>query len=284
MPRPIVGIGHSLGGNILVNLSLMHPRLLSTLVLLDPVIQQHASTPNGPSPAQMSTFRRDLWPSREEAEKAFRKTKFYQSWDPRVLERWCKFGIREVPTALHPEDEGKVTLTTTKHQECLTFLRPSWDGMDAEGKEILKRDLIPDMSLDMLVKYPFYRPEPPNTLKKLPEVRPSVLWVFGETSAMSSPGARKLKIETTGAGVGGSGGVKEGRVNEVVLKGIGHLVTMEASEQCADAAAPWVGREMQRFEVERKAYEAWTKKSAVEKTTLSEEWKKRIGSPKGSKL
>lgn len=156
--------------------------------------------------------------------------------------------------------------------------------MDAEGKEILKRDLIPDMSLDMLVKYPFYRPEPPNTLKKLPEVRPSVLWVFGETSAMSSPGARKLKIETTGAGVGGSGGVKEGRVNEVVLKGIGHLVTMEASEQCADAAAPWVGREMQRFEVERKAYEAWTKKSAVEKTTLSEEWKKRIGSPKGSKL
>jgi len=288
MPRPIIGIGHSLGGNILVNLSLMHPRLLSTLILLDPVIQQHASTPSGPNPAQASTFRRDLWPSREEAEKAFKKNKFYQSWDTRVLERWCRWGIRETPTELYPGEEGKVTLTTTKHQECLTFLRPSWDGMDPEGKEILKRDLLPDMSPDMLVKYPFYRPEPPNTLKRLPEVRPSVLWVFGETSSMSFPEARKMKIATTGTGVGGSGGAKEGRVKEVLLKGIGHLVAMEASEQCADAAAPWIGKEMQRFEAERKAYVDWTKKSMTEKTTLSEEWKKRVGTlsatPKGPKL
>jgi pimeloyl-ACP methyl ester carboxylesterase len=285
MPRPIVGIGHSLGGNILVNLSLMHPRILSTLILLDPVIQQHASTPSGPNPAQASTLRRDLWPSRQEAEKAFRKSKFYQGWDERVLDRWCKYGIRETPTELFSGEEGKVTLTTTKHQECLTFLRPSWDGMSEDGKAILRKDLLPDMGLDMLVKFPFYRPEPPNTLKRLPEVRPSVLYVFGETSPMSYPEARKMKVDSTGTGVGGSGGVQGGRVKETVLEGVGHLVAMEACESCADAASGWIGMEMERFELERKAYVEWTKKSMVEKSTLSDEWKKRIVSltalPKG---
>ena len=262
---------------MLVNLALMHPRLLSTLVLLDPVIQRHASAPSGPNPAQASTYRRDLWPNREEAEKGFRKSKFYQSWDKRVLDRWCEYGIREAPTKLFPGEGGKVTLTTTKHQEVLTFLRPSWEGMSEDGNTILRKDLLPDMNPEMLVRFPFYRPEPPNTLNRLPELRPSVLYVFGETSPMSSPEARKVKLDMTGTGVGGNGGVKDGLVKEVVLKGVGHLVAMEASEMCADAAAGWIGMEMQRYEVERKAYVEWTKKSMVEKSTVSEEWKKRIG-------
>ena len=40
MPRPLVGIGHSMGGQQLAHLALMHPRLLSLLVLVDPVIQK----------------------------------------------------------------------------------------------------------------------------------------------------------------------------------------------------------------------------------------------------
>jgi hypothetical protein len=60
---------------------------------------------------------------------------------------------------------------------------------------------------------------------------------------------------------------------------------MEACESCADAASGWIGMEMERFELERKAYVEWTKKSMVEKSTLSDEWKKRIVSltalPKG---
>ena len=38
LPRPLVGIGHSMGAVTLVNLSLLHPRLLSALILIDPVI------------------------------------------------------------------------------------------------------------------------------------------------------------------------------------------------------------------------------------------------------
>ncbi|TVY78130.1 Abhydrolase domain-containing protein mpaH [Lachnellula suecica] len=273
MPMPIVGMGHSFGANILCNLSLIHPRLLSSIVLMDPVIQQHASAPDGPSPAQQSTFRRDLWPSRAEAVAAFEKSKFYQSWDRRVFDRWCKFGIRDTPSAVYPDEKGSVTL------KCFTFMRPSWDGVSADGLSILNRDLVPDLNLKNPVKYPLYRPEPPATLDKLDQLRPSAFYIFGGASNMSSPESIKQKMEITGSAPGGSGGAKEGRVKQVTLEGIGHLVAMERSEECADAAASWFGQEVKRFEAERKAYEEWAKQSLAEKQTMSEEWKKRVGGP-----
>jgi len=151
--------------------------------------------------------------------------------------------------------------------------------MSEDGKRILHRELVPDMSPDSVVKFPFYRPEPPNTLARLPELRPSVLYIFGSESAMSTPEACKYKIEITGSGLGGSGGAKEGKVEGVMLEGIGHLVAMEASTKCADAAAGWLGREAKKFEKERRQYVEWTKQSLEAKTTLSEEWKRRIGGP-----
>jgi len=172
-----------------------------------------------------------------------------------------------------------VTLTTTKHQECLTYLRPSWEGMSPDGKEILHGELLPDMPHDVLVKYPFYRAEPINTFSKLADVRPNVLWVYGEDSPLSTPEPRKDNLGIMGTGTGGSGGTKEGKVQEVVLKNAGHLVAMEATAGCAEASAQWIGKHVVQWKAERKQYEEWTKKSMVEKTTLSEEWKKRIGGP-----
>lgn len=260
-----------------MNLSLMHPRLLSTVVLLDPVIQQHASSPSGPNIVQASTYRRDLWPSRAEAEASFKKSKFYSSWDPRVMDRWCKYAIRETPTALYPNEKGAVTLSTTKHQECFTFMRPSYNAMSEDGKTVLRRDLVPDMHPDSLIKFPFYRPEPPNTIARLPSLRPSALYIFGAESPMSAPQYQKEKLEVTGSGLGGSGGVKEGRVKGVSLEGIGHLVAMEASEKCADAAAAWLGQENKRFTEERKQYAEWAKQSLAAKSTFSADWKKWMG-------
>jgi len=263
---------------MLINLSLMHPRLFTTLILLDPVVQPGASSVKAPSVAQASTFRRDHWPSRAEAELSFRKSKFYSSWDPRVLDRWCKYGIRETPTVLYPDEQGSATLTTPKHQECFTFLRPSWEAL-SEAHEIIDRDLVPDMAPDSITKYPFYRPEPINTLKRLVELRPSALYIFGGESDMSYPEARKQKLDATGTGTGGSGGIKYGRVKEKVLDGVGHLVAMEASNKCAEAAAEWLGKELKRDEADQKKYQEWTANNLTSKTTLSEEWERRIGGP-----
>jgi hypothetical protein len=151
--------------------------------------------------------------------------------------------------------------------------------MSEDGKMIVKHELVPDMAPDSPVKFPFYRPEPPNTVVRLGELRPSALYVFGSESDMSSPESCKYKLDVTGTGTGGSGGAKAGMVKGVMLDGIGHLVAMEASEKCADAAAAWLEKEVKRFEKERKEYIEWTKQSFEAKTTFSEEWKRRIGPP-----
>ena len=89
MPRPIVGVGHSFGGNILVHLGLMHPRLLSALVMIDPVLTRtiRAGPLYGFATMRASAGRRDLWPTRADAERSVRRNPFYATWDPRAVDR-----------------------------------------------------------------------------------------------------------------------------------------------------------------------------------------------------
>ncbi|KAL8694363.1 MAG: hypothetical protein Q9218_001000 [Villophora microphyllina] len=291
MRRPIVGVGHSLGGNVLINLALMHPRLLSGLVLIDPVLD----LPTGPrgkaataALSQLSTFRRDYWPSREEAASSFRGSKFYQSWDKRVLDRLVDVGFRDIPTALYPRlddvpNAKPVTLLTSKHQEVFTFSRPNFDGVDKNGNLVINRLTHPDLDLGVAETYPFYRPEARSTFKKLPFLRPDVLYIHGGRSDLSAPELREARMQSTGVGVGGSGGAKDGRVHQIVLEKAGHLVPMEAVVESADAAADWLAAEMQRWRQLERDFEAkWNSKTKLEKQTVSEEWKRRIGGdPKG---
>lgn len=270
-----------------VNISLIHPRLLSTLVLLDPVIQEASAGPpttGGPQPALASTFRRDLWPSREVAATSFGNSKFYQAWDDRVLKKWIEFGLRDLPTAIYPDvstsQDGQtgVTLTTPKHQEVFTFARPNYGGRDATGKHVINRTTHADYDPADPSAYPFYRPEPSATFRNLPFLRPSVLYVFGGESNMSTPEWRKRKTESTGTGLGGSGGAPDGRVKEVVLEGIGHLVAMEAVGACAEAAAMWFDQEVKRWRKEEEEFQKkWRNKKKQEKSMVDDEWMKRIG-------
>ncbi|KAI1609561.1 Alpha/beta hydrolase family-domain-containing protein [Exophiala viscosa] len=227
MPQPLVGIGHSMGGSQLAQLALIHPGLLQALILIDPVIQTE-----NPSKAfaKASTYRRDLWPSRTAAAQSFASSRFYQAWDRRVLERWVKYGLRDLPTELYPErgdgQEPPVTLTTTKAQEVFSYLRPKYYGSSGIASED-DRDVYGDMHPDDVEKeYPFYRPEPAEIFRRLPELKPPVLYIFGKSSELATPTLRRKKMETTGIGVGGSGGERAGRVKEVVLE-CGHLVPME---------------------------------------------------------
>lgn len=270
-----------------VNLSYIHPRLFSTLVLLDPVIHEYSASPVEPpqrGPAYLSTFRRDLWPSREAAIESFHASKFYQKWDPRVLDRWIKHGIRDLPTVIYPEDNKannrpQVTLATTKHQEVFTFLRPNFDAKH-EQTGAASRETHPDLNQNVKDLYPFYRAEPVNTFLRLSELRPSALYIFGELSDMSASHFRQKKMEVTGVGVGGSGGAKEGRVKEVVLKGVGHLVAMEAVAECAEAIGPWISTECQRIARQDVRLRAgWAAKSQAQKTMIDEKWLEMMGPP-----
>ncbi|KAK3623219.1 hypothetical protein LTR56_021698 [Elasticomyces elasticus] len=267
MKRPLIGIGHSMGGNNLVNLSIMHPRLFTTLILIDPVIQRQLSKQGNFSPAKASARRRDRWPSRQVAEASFKRSKFYQTWDPRVLDLWIKYGLRDLPTYLYPEatpasttlpvltadvstatvppdtSKKEITLATTKHQEVLTFLRPTPTADQILPVDATHPELDPEADPEMQ----FYSPALSPTFKKLPFVRPSVFYIYGDKSDLSAPLLKADRRAQTGVGIGGSGGVKAGRVSEVTFEGIGHLIPMEVVGQTADAATSWIVPEIERW-------------------------------------
>ncbi|KAL3458898.1 Alpha/beta hydrolase family-domain-containing protein [Aspergillus heterothallicus] len=285
MPHPIIGIGHSMGGMQLAHLALIHPSLLTSLILIDPVIQTE-----NPSKAYAppSTFRRDIWPSRRLAIEAFSKNKVFQKWDPRVLDKFTEYGLRDLPTELYPDvpdgaEDCPVTLTTTKAQEVFTFLRPTYvDGKVGLEEGAWKNEMHPD---DIDETYPFYRPEPPQIFRRLSELQPSVLYVFGETSELSSFDARRAKMNTSGTGVEGSGGVAKNRVKQVVLPA-GHLVPMETVAECAGAAASFLDAELRRWEDEQSRYLAKLGMTTrAERISIDDKWRANIGGPvKKSKI
>lgn len=276
-------------------LSYIHPRLLTSLVLIDPVIELASAAPKvfkaGTIYARSSTYRRDRWPSRAEAVESFKKSVFYQSWDPRVLDLWLKHGLRKLPTAIYPTEpqgsahaadtdaeDGPVTLATSKHQEVFMFLRPNFKGKDENGNTIVNRKTHPDIATNIMGTYPFYAPTPPAVFQNLPHLRPNALYVFGGKSDVSTPDSRKQKVARTGTGVGGSGGFKEGRVAEAVVEEAGHLVPMIAPQKCADAAAGFLAADLKRWrEGEEEWRRRWEGKDRLEKMTVDEEWIKHVG-------
>ena len=287
MTRPLIGIGHSMGGCQLGILSLMHPRLLSALVLIDPVIMGGKTmTPPGQdlSVAQASTFRRDLWSSREAAASAFKKSPFFQAWDPRVLDLWLRYGLRPLPTRLYPDNsrnarsDNPVTLSTTKHQEVWTFLRPNFAGEDGDGLPIYNHTTHIDLDREAGGTYPFYRPEPTYLFNNLPYIRPPVFYVFGETSNLSPPAAQKPKLELTGIGLGGSGGAIKGLVKSVTLKGVGHLVPMEAPKQTAYVIHDWLEPELNIWRAEEEEFEKSRRKQGPQaNVVVGKEWIDHMG-------
>lgn len=263
MTRPLVGVGHSMGGFHITNLALLHARLFTSVILIDPVIQRIISSEGNYLPAAASARRRDLWPSREAARMAFAKSKFYQTWDPRVLELWIQHGLRDLPTQLYPSANDKsditstststsetgcpVTLKTTKHQEVLTFMRANFES-EANPAPTSKPNPLthPDVDTALHPISPFYRPEAQILFTRLPFLRPSALYIFGTNSNLSKPALRADKVAVTGVGVGGSGGSKAGRVKHVVLDA-GHLIPMEKVVETAQSCADWISSELSRW-------------------------------------
>lgn len=304
MKRPLIGVGHSMGGNNLVNLALIHPRLFTSLIMIDPVIQRLPSAEGNFGPAKSSVRRRELWPSRKAAAEKLRSSPFYQKWDSRVLDRWIEYGLRETPTYLHPNvtqastppvltadpstatvpparEEQQVTLTTTKHQEVLTFLRPNFPSPEYPTPDTQSNPLThPDVDPSSPPSSPFYNPVPIATFHKLPFLRPSVFYVFGDPAAgafLSSPIMKADKLAYTGVGVGGSGGVKRGRVDSVTFDGIGHLIPMEIVGETADACTTWLVPELQRWKsLEDQERKEWAAVPLKQKSLLSEEYVKTM--------
>jgi hypothetical protein len=207
-----------------------------------------------------------------------------------VLDRLVEYGLRDLPTPSFSDPVASdrappVTLATPKDQEVFTFVRPNIEGSGHNGQAVNKKTQ-PNINPAMPVIYLYYRAEVPAAFLNLPHLRPSVFYIFGETSDVATPDMMRSNLETTGVGVGSSGGVKEGRVKGMVIKGVGHLISMKAVERTVDSTAEWIGSELKRWRVEEEEHRSkWDKKSLCEKKTIDEEWKKIIGTePESTKI
>lgn len=79
MPRPVIGVGHSMGACQIANVALMHPSLFSTLVLIEPGIMRHHTLERNWITAKASADRRDIWPDREAAVASLRTKSLYRN-------------------------------------------------------------------------------------------------------------------------------------------------------------------------------------------------------------
>ena len=270
----------------------MHARLFTALILLDPVIELGSTTEADQKEdagtrndiAYASTYRRDLWPSREDAARAFARNPFYQRWDGRVFDRWVNHGLRDLPTAIYPEKSDAanlpVTLMTSKHQEVWTFLRPNYQGNGILGSNNQNRLTHPDVDPSSSTIYPFYRPESAAIYHRLPTLRPSVLYIMGELSNVSPPERRRDKVKLTGTGPGGSGGLAEGQVVDIILPGVGHLVPMEAVDRTADEISKWLSQVLEIWRKNEEASKASRSDTSSRRNKMvNDEWMKHIGEP-----
>ncbi|KAI7512033.1 toxin biosynthesis protein-like protein [Hortaea werneckii] len=260
-PQPIFGIGHSMGGTTLIQLSYLHPRLLAGLVLFDPVLGM--STPRSfASLFYMSSTRPDLWENREDAEAM--SAWLFKTWDSRVLKLWNEHGLRGMPTLAYPEP-NKITLTTPKAQEAWIYGRNWFDPLSVDGggggggyATVAARTKYPDLHPGVRETHPFYRPEDLYVWNALPSLRPRTLYICPDSVPLSNPKAHQEKLERTGSGLGGNGGIKEGNVSACTVQGTGHLLPFEKPVECAGLAAEWLGsevrswRERSRFEREHR--------------------------------
>uniref|UniRef100_A0A093VIB3 Peroxisomal membrane protein LPX1 n=1 Tax=Talaromyces marneffei PM1 TaxID=1077442 RepID=A0A093VIB3_TALMA len=239
MPRPIVGVGHSLGAGQL----------------------------------------KDMWPSQLEAAKDFKKA--YRKWDPRAIERYIKYGLRDVLPETDSTKTGAVTLTTSRHQEVVQYMRPNFHNKkpldadnDPESLQFHDTVFYPDTMGPSNSIYPFYRCEPVLLFKLLKHIRPSVLYLYGESSPISTPDNRARKLERTGKGIGGSGGYKNGRVKEVTFPGAGHALPFEAVDGVSDATSAWLQQEIMRWKEEEERIEkGWVDLQRETRTSTSDEWR-----------
>ncbi|KAK5169117.1 uncharacterized protein LTR77_006426 [Saxophila tyrrhenica] len=255
MPRPLVGLGHSMGAAQMAYLSTLHPSLFTSLVLIEPVIYPEGQVETTLTQMRYMLRRPEQWPSRAAAEKAIRKSPYYGSWDPRVLDRIVRHGLRErqSPKAgdIRKGPEGTpVRTVASKELEVAHIIRLNDRGVGMQGNEAIThedRRIIPDMD-PTCPSAPLYNPFTRQMFFLLPTLRPWVLYIDGESSPRATPENIQSRLETTGTGQGGSGGLRAGTIKHHFVKGGQHTIPLDMHlGEVACAAGTFIAEEMGRY-------------------------------------
>ncbi len=125
LPGSVVGVGHSMGGTVLVLAELLRPGTFTGLVLIEPVLIPPPFVRNPElSLAQGAARRRPVFGSRDELIESYLTKPLFQRWHPEAFRAYVDHGFRETPEglALRCLREIEAELFTTG-AECGAFAR-----------------------------------------------------------------------------------------------------------------------------------------------------------------
>ena len=160
--RPVIGIGHSLGGVLIFQAARLRPELFSQVIMLDPplvmgkdaLVLHVAKTlklrfVDKMSPAGLSKRRRDHWESREQAAELLRPKALYKSFDQRSFDAYIAHALTEDPI------RGGVQLSIPKMDEVNIFrTNPSLWWLPQQKSKVPMHLLVPEGSPFLPRGYP----------------------------------------------------------------------------------------------------------------------------------
>ena len=88
-----MGIGHSMGGHVVVSVQSENADLFSSLLLIDPVMSVKAISKQQSEMFNFVRKRRDEWSSPEEMINRFAQRFPHSQWEPKVLDDYVKYGL-----------------------------------------------------------------------------------------------------------------------------------------------------------------------------------------------
>ena len=101
LPESVVGVGHSLGGTVMVMAELLRPGTFTGLVLIEPALIPPPFVRNPEmSLAQGAARRRPVFGSRDELIESYLAKPLFQRWHPEAFRAYVDHGFREVPEGL----------------------------------------------------------------------------------------------------------------------------------------------------------------------------------------
>lgn len=236
---------------------------------------------NGTEMLAKATFRRDQWPSREEASTKARRA--LKNWDPRVFARWTEFGYRDLPTAIYPgpAKPGAVTLKTTKHQETMMY---TYMNYRKQSPVVMPGEVLDPEIVKVLPERQMNRAEPILTFKMVPHLAPSVLYISGSKSPLYRDGSHTKAAEITGTEYGGNGGLASGQVVHEVMEDCNHNVPLESVAATSKLMGTWIRKEVQTWkENEVEMAKKWYGLSGNEKSMFPKDWLELASSYTGKK-
>ena len=128
----IIGIGHSMGGHLIIRAAGQRAKQFKKVLAIDPVIISEEM----PSMKDMLpegfehpvAKRRNNWSSSEEMLSSFEKKSPFNAWHPQVLKDYCDFSLQSI--------DGELKLACPPHLEANIYLTPDSEAAYQDIKNV----------------------------------------------------------------------------------------------------------------------------------------------------